>query len=524
MTADKMDIDVVADVTGGKPGSSESDATIDAMIKQLKDLAKGNNVLDSRHIWRTIKEFNQWRKESLLTQANLTILIDTIYPDDSTFKKYLLSFVNDNFKNHVNNSDEIRESYPQSFYEVITDENGNTINIEVQPLINCFMHHLVQIYLFDLGKNMELNQFNCKYILPNILKIYNNRALDLINAKLWFFTLINNEKISNQNNKNHDHNNSIDIQQSVNLRAEMIKFLKIATLKHDIETKAMLITLILRNFLNVGDINLASDFISKIDFPMGKVSTTIEARYYFYLSKINAIQLNYSIANEYIIAAVRKSSHNEKSLGFLQQVNKLFGVIQLLMGDIPELSFFHQPKMEKSLYPYYHLTNTVKIGDLNKFTTVLTKFKSQLIKDGNYQLCTRLRSNVIKTGIRMISLTYKKISLKDICLKLSLDSEQTAEYMVSRAIRDGVIEASINHQEGYIETTELLNVYDTNDPQIVFDERIKFVNQLHDESVLGMRYPDDDKKKKRNDNDNSLNGDLIEDMSDFSDFSDLEFL
>lgn len=515
MTTDNMDIDVVSASTSNKL-TTDSDDIIDSMVKQLKELAKGNNILDSRHIWRTIKEFNQWRKESHLTQNNLTILIDTIYPDDSSYKKYLLSFINDNFKNHVNNSDEIRNSYPLSFYQVSTDDSGIANKIEVQPIINCFLHHLVQIYLFDLNKNVELNQFNCKYIIPNILEIYNNRALDLINAKLWFFTLINNEKILN--------NDDIEIQQSVNLRAEMIKFLKIATLKHDLETKAMLITLISRNYLNLGDINLASDFISKIDFPLGKVSSTIEARYYFYLSKINAIQLNYSAACEYIIAAIRKSSQNDKSLGFLQQVNKLYGVIQLLMGDIPELSFFHQPKMERSLYPYYHLTNTVKIGDLNKFTTVLTKFKVQLIKDGNYQLCTRLRSNVIKTGIRMISLTYKKISLKDICLKLSLDSEQTAEYMVSRAIRDGVIEASINHQDGYIETTELLNVYDTDDPQVVFDERIKFVNQLHDESVLGMRYPDDGKKKKRNDNENALDGDLLDDMSDFSDFSDLEFL
>ena len=75
------------------------------------------------------------------------------------------------------------------------------------------------------------------------------------------------------------------------------------------------------------------------------------------------------------------------------------------------------------------------------------------------------------------------------------DSEQAAEYMVSRSIRDGVIEAKINHEKGYIETTGLLNVYDTRDPQISFDERIKFVSQLHDESVMAMRYPEDKKQK-----------------------------
>lgn len=152
------------------------------------------------------------------------------------------------------------------------------------------------------------------------------------------------------------------------------------------------------------------------------------------------------------------------------------------------------------------------------------------MKDDTYQLCVRLRSNVIKTGIRIISLTYKKISLRDICLKLNLDSEQTVEYMVSRAIRDGVIEAKINHEDGFIETTELLNIYDSEDPQQVFDERIKFANQLHDEYLVSMRYPED-KKTQQNEksengenDDDTLDGDLMDDMSDISDLDDLGFL
>lgn len=43
-----------------------------------------------------------------------------------------------------------------------------------------------------------------------------------------------------------------------------------------------------------------------------------------------------------------------------------------------------------------------------------------------------LRHNVIKTGLRMISISYSRISLKDICLKLHLDSEEDAEYIVAK--------------------------------------------------------------------------------------------
>ena len=47
----------------------------------------------------------------------------------------------------------------------------------------------------------------------------------------------------------------------------MIKFLKTASLKHDNETKAMLINLILRNFLADGEVDQAFDFVNKVDFP-----------------------------------------------------------------------------------------------------------------------------------------------------------------------------------------------------------------------------------------------------------------
>lgn len=74
----------------------------------------------------------------------------------------------------------------------------------------------------------------------------------------------------------------------------------------------------------------------------------------------------------------------------------------------------------------------------------------------------------------MISLSYSRISLRDICLKLHLDSEKDAEYIVAKvcfryfiinkihdiltyyyffqAIRDGVIDAIIDHEKGFMKS------------------------------------------------------------------------
>lgn len=91
---------------------------------------------------------------------------------------------------------------------------------------------------------------------------------------------------------------------------------------------------------------------------------------------------------------------------------------------------------------------------------------------------------MIKTALRTLSLSYSRISLSDICHKLHLDSEEDAEYIVAKAIRDGVISARIVREGGgWMESKRVGDVYATNEPSIAFDTRIKFLLELHNQSV-----------------------------------------
>lgn len=125
------------------------------------------------------------------------------------------------------------------------------------------------------------------------------------------------------------------------------------------------------------------------------------------------------------------------------------------MGEIPERSIFRQEYLRKVLVPYFHITQgnrklilAVRSGDLAKFQETLSKYADVFKVDKVYMLILRLRHNVIKAGVRRISLAYSRISLKDICLKLQLDCEEDAEFIVAKAIRDGVIDAVIDHEKG----------------------------------------------------------------------------
>ncbi|CAJ0641543.1 270_t:CDS:10, partial [Entrophospora sp. SA101] len=214
-----------------------------------------------------------------------------------------------------------------------------------------------------------------------------------------------------------------------------------------------------------------------------------QARYMYYLGLIKAIQLDYTASHTHLLQAIRKAPQNYTTAGFQQTVYKLSIIVQLLMGEIPERALFRQPVLKKPLVPYLKLVQAVRIGDLSKFQEALAKYAEVFRKDKNYTLILRLRHNVIKTGIRMISLSYSRISLRDICFKLHLDSEEDAEYIVAKAIRDGVIDATLDHEKGFMKSKENADIYSTNEPQIAFHQRTSFCLNLHNESVKAMRFP-----------------------------------
>lgn len=247
-------------------------------------------------------------------------------------------------------------------------------------------------------------------------------------------------------------------------------------------------TLLLRNYLNTQAISQAHQLVLKGDFP-DTAATSVVARYLYYVGRINAIQLDYTAANESLIGAIRKAPQTTHAAGFLQSAQKLKVIIELLMGDIPERSLFREPMYKNALRPYMDLVQAVRIGDVPQFSETIAKYRDTFKKDGTYMLILRLRQNVIKTGIRMMSLSYAKISLRDICIRLHLDSEESAEYIVAKAIRDGVIEATIDHEKGFMQSKEILDIYSTQEPNVAFHERIKFCISLHNESVKAMRYP-----------------------------------
>lgn len=71
-----------------------------------------------------------------------------------------------------------------------------------------------------------------------------------------------------------------------------------------------------------------------------------------------------------------------------------------------------------------------------------------------------------------------------------------AESIVSKAIRDGAIDATIDHANGWMVSKETGDIYSTNEPQIAFNSRIAFCLNMHNEAVRALRFPANSHKDK----------------------------
>lgn len=279
------------------------------------------------------------------------------------------------------------------------------------------------------------------------------------------------------------------------IREKLLQALRSAVLRKDQETQAATIVLLLRNYISTADITQADLLVAHNQFPPAASNNQV-ARYLYYVGRIRAIQLSYSEAHAHLTSATRKAPSSGPTTGFNIAATKLLVVVELLMGDIPDRATFRQPRLEEALAPYFALVQCVRNGDLPGFERAVSTHAAAFRRDGTYTLTRRLRQNVIRTGVRMLSLAYSRITLRDICIRLGIDSEQSAEYIVAKAIRDGVIEATINHEKGYMETKRAGDIYATREPAEAFHERIQACLGLHDECVKAMRFPHNGRREE----------------------------
>ncbi|CAM9643856.1 unnamed protein product [Ascophyllum nodosum] len=342
----------------------------------------------------------------------------------------------------------------------------------------------IEVYLSTLALTTLLRheaKDDAVAVAPRLLEravSFNRRSLDALAAKMIFYYSMAFEASG----------------RLLEARPRLLALHRTCCLRHDEIGQATTLNLLLRNLLSQNLLDQAYKLASKTNFPES-CSNNQFCRYLYYMGRIHALQLDYSDAFTKLMQSSRKAPQNT-ALGFQRAAQKLIIIVQLLLGEVPERSVFNQKGFRVALKPYLSLTQAVRQGDLVEFNRVVKEHEDHFRTDKTYTLIQRLAHNVIKTGLRKINSSYSRVSLQDLCTKVKLENVQSAEFVCAKAIRDGVIDAVIDHKNGWITSQDVVDVYATDEPQQAFHKRITFCLDVHNEAVRAMRYPPNAYKKE----------------------------
>ncbi|KAK9510212.1 hypothetical protein O3M35_005045 [Rhynocoris fuscipes] len=440
------------DSPAAEPEASADSISIQEIREHIRQIEKAVQSKEPRFILRVLRSLPNTRRK--LTPVVLRGIIAGFYTHSAAERDALMVFIEEPME--IEGSNQRMRSTKSSSTPLI-------------PEVDAYLHLLVLVKLIDTGKYQDA--VKCSDALMNKLSSQNRRTIDLIAAKCYFY-----------------HSRAYELtNQLEKIRGFLHSKLRTATLRNDFEGQAVLINCLLRNYLHYNLYDQADKLVSKSVYPES-ASNNEWARFLYYLGRIKAARLEYSAAHKHLVQALRKAPQHA-AVGFRQTVQKLAVTVELLLGDIPDRQIFRHAPLRRSLAPYLQLTQAVRTGNLQRFGEVLEMFGPQFRSDHTFTLILRLRHNVIKTAIRCIGLAYSRITPANIAKKLCLDSPEDAEFIVAKAIRDGVIEATLDPEHGYMQSKEVTDIYCTREPQLAFHQRISFCLDLHNQSVKAMRYP-----------------------------------
>eukprot|EP00339_Tiarina_fusa_P001483 CAMPEP_0117035960 /NCGR_PEP_ID=MMETSP0472-20121206/25506_1 /TAXON_ID=693140 ORGANISM="Tiarina fusus, Strain LIS" /NCGR_SAMPLE_ID=MMETSP0472 /ASSEMBLY_ACC=CAM_ASM_000603 /LENGTH=521 /DNA_ID=CAMNT_0004745583 /DNA_START=14 /DNA_END=1579 /DNA_ORIENTATION=- len=446
--------------------AGEERALVVAQLKGNITLCeKTANTKEVRFVLRSLRRTTSLRKR--ITKEILTDFVTSYFPDNADQKQNLLNFLAE-----IQNLDDLE------MLDVRKGEDAKESLLPEQvtciiPEVEVYLSLIVLIFLID-HRRFEL-AVDCANSLTQTLKkdTYNLRTLDPLRAKVYFY-----------------YSRSYELCKKLgDIRGDLLATYRTASLRHDPVTQATVLNLLLRNYLEYNLYDQADKLVSNISESREISSSSNQhARYLYYTGRIKAIQLEYTDAEKHLSEALRKAPQSS-ALGFRKTIQKLLCIVQLLTGEIPEISVFRQSGLKVALEPYFKLTWAVRVGDLVAFQEAVKTHRQVFIADKNLTLIHRLRRNVIKTGLRKINVAYSRITLKDICEKLHLESVQDTEFIVAKAIKDRVIDATIDHENGFLKSRETSDIYSTQEPLEAFHGRINFCLDIHNDAVMAMRYP-----------------------------------
>ena len=308
-------------------------------------------------------------------------------------------------------------------------------------------------------------------------------------------------------------------------RPALLELHRLACARRDEPGQEALLNLLLRNYLGCGLVAQAEALRAAARRPDPPRSPQQFARYLFYLGRIRASRLEYPEAREALLQASRKAP-TVGANGFRLACAKWLTLVRLLLGDVPRLSELAEAgascsKVSSSsaaaaastastattttiiekhpdepfvspddgpLGAYVALARAVRAGDLQAFADAAAAGADAFAADETLPLVGRLRHAVIRAGLARASAAYARIPLSLLAHRLGLPTAEDAEAVAAKAIADGSLAATIDHDGGFLEAGSGAGGYEGAGPRDALHARTAFCLEIHNEAVRALRY------------------------------------
>ena len=255
---------------------------------------------------------------------------------------------------------------------------------------------------------------------------------------------------------------------------------------------------ILRNMLLSNHIEEAGRFLKHCEFPEHEQNIQL-SKFLFYKGFYMGLVGNFSQSGLLLGQALQKApeDHLKKESRALKNfklvAQKQLIIVSLLMSEMPSPRLFRDHRLKV----YKELVLLVSKGHFQKFRVYLESHKELFKKDLVYTLLLKLKSVVLKNGLKKLSQAYSSLSIYELLYKLGLHNESKLQVNAFLAKVMGKMSRFVltNDNKTVIFKREERNLSDDSIRQAL-SKRIVHVKSLEEQMVKALKFPDENKDEK----------------------------
>lgn len=277
---------------------------------------------------------------------------------------------------------------------------------------------------------------------------------------------------------------------------------------------------LLRGMLLSNHIEEAGHFLTNCEFPEHEQNTQL-CKFLFYKGYYMGLTGSLAQSGLLLSQALRKAPEDHlrgesralKNFKLLTQKHLI--VVSLLRSEMPSSKLFNESRLAQ----YKKLVLLVSKGHFKEFREHLEAFQVQFKRDLVFPLLLKLKSVVLKNGLKKLSQAYSSLSVTELLFKLGLHNERKLQV-------DAFLAKVMSKMSRFTLDSNLKTVIFQREERTLSDDsirealakRVEHVKSLEEQMVRALKFPEE-KEEVEADNQSQEDEFDLDDLDfDFEDF------